>query len=192
MKTYDDDTHTYTDDNGYIVPSVTEIMGFLCDYSGIDPGVLERKSVLGKAVHKACEYLDRGTLDWDSLDEKIAPYVQAWVKFKLETHAEIIESEMRVDHNLYRYAGRLDRVAIISGARVVIDIKCTSTIGPHVGVQLAGYDLALNRGTNKRAAVQLKPNGAYKYVTFEDAERDNQTFIAALTLHNWRLKHAKT
>lgn len=196
MITLDEATHTYTDDNGLIVPSVTQIIDNLTDYVGIPAHVLDHKSQIGIAVHKACELADKFILEWSSVSECIFPYLIAWQKFLVDTGFEVILNEHFVYHKRYRYAGMLDRVGILNDSLAVVDIKATAVIGPHVGIQLAGYQEAENSQRKKadkiknRFAVQLKPDESYRLIPFED-KADYSVFLSQLTIFNWRIRYGK-
>jgi len=89
---FEESTHTYRlgGPNGVVVPSVTQIMkaaGIIDDSFYNDTGRFR-----GSAVHRATQLLDEsdlspdeGSLDWESLDPELLPYVQAYGKFKLES-----------------------------------------------------------------------------------------------------------
>jgi len=188
-------THTYML-NGYRVPGVTTVLKPIIDYSGIDPDTLQDKAELGTHVHLATEFVDKGGLDYDNLDERLKGYVKAWMQFRFDTGIQIELTEHVVYHSRYKYAGTLDRVAILNGDRCVIDIKCTVALTPSVGVQLAAYmeaENSIRKSKNKvvkRFAVQLKPNGTYRLCPYTDTT-DFKMFTSLLTLYNWRLKNDK-
>src|SRR6185369_17788774 len=84
-----------------LVPSVTQVLktaGFINDQSYSEEG-----SNRGAAVHKACEYLDRDELDWDSLHSTIRPYVKAYRRFKDQTGflPELIEHQVYNEQYFY-------------------------------------------------------------------------------------------
>lgn len=194
MITLEEETHTYYDEKGATLPSVTQIIQHFCDYNGIPQEVLDYKSEIGKAVHLATSLFDNDDLDIESIDPVISGYVDGWIKFRADTEIEITANEQIVYHPLYRFAGTLDREGIIGANNVLIDIKCTAMIARHVGVQLAGYDLARMhvRGPirNRRLAVQLLQDGNYKVQAFEKCDEDERAFLASLELMNWRKKNA--
>lgn len=187
LLTFDEAAHEYRF-KGVVVPSVTQILQQVTDFSGIPASILERKRQLGVAVHLACELYDENDLDEDSLSDDVRSYFNGWVKFRNE-HKPIIEmSEQRVYNALHRYAGTLDRVLTIDGARGVYDIKTSATLGDAVGLQLAAYDMALGKDKLKRFAVQLKPDGTYKLQEYKKPD-DYAVFTALLTVHNWMNKN---
>lgn len=186
--TFDEAAHEYRF-KGVVVPSVTQILQQVTDFSGINPDVLERKRHLGVAVHLACELDDTDDLDETALAHEISPYLTAWRRFRSENWGEIEMLEQRVFHPMHRYAGTLDRVMTIQGERCVVDIKTSAQLSPAVGLQLAAYDMALGNDKLKRFAVQLKPDGMYRLQQYKDP-KDYQVFTALLTIQNWRNQNA--
>lgn len=192
--TFDEALHRYTV-QGREVPSVTQILKPLTDltYGQISPSILKAAADFGTAVHACTEYLDEGDLDDETVDEVWRPYLDAYVAWK-ETMRPTIE---RIEWCLAcsKFAGTIDRVATIAGDRWVIDIKTTSQIHPHVGVQLAPYEAlsyAASGGEGprfRRAALQLRGDGTFRFTEFTDPS-DAACFTALLGIHNWRKNHA--
>ena len=188
----DQRTHTYYV-NDLVVPGVTGTLDMLSQYEGIPSPVLEYKSAIGRAVHKACELDDLGDLDEESVGPNCLPYLQAWRQFRADMKLEIIAVEQWVYHPKKRYAGQLDVVGRMAGAVWIIDRKCTATLSRVCGLQTAAYMAAWNEGgqpanhlATKRAAVQLRPDGRYMFQEYSDT-RDFTVYCAALLLSSWRL-----
>ena len=74
MLAFDEPSHTYTYD-GTVVPSVTQVLTILNDFSKVPWQVLQAAQERGRLVHKAGEYLLRGELDWSSIDSEIQSYL---------------------------------------------------------------------------------------------------------------------
>lgn len=187
---FDPEKHVYRlgGSGGRILPSVTGIIRPLMDFSMVDPTKLEYRRQLGTAVHLATELHDEGNLNEDTLDPAIIPYLDAWKKFKLEMNVNILASEESIFHSTLLYAGRLDNRATVGGWPYVIDKKCTATLSPVTGIQLAGYLGAVGAKNTRRAAVQLKENGSYVFEEYVGAG-DWPMFISLLNVKNWREKH---
>jgi hypothetical protein len=189
---FDPDTHTYRAMN-VVVPSVTQILAPMYDFKFVDPDVLQRAADFGTAVHKACELRDLKDLDEGSLHPALAPYLRAWERFLSEKRVNVLEVEKRYYDPSLGFAGTIDRLLEIDGAPVLADIKTVSKLHANVGIQLAAYERLINTNTTfkriKRAAVQLCPDGSYRYRTYHDAF-DWPAFASLLTLHNWRIKNA--
>lgn len=193
---FDASTHRYTVD-GEVLPHVTQIIAPLIDYSAVPRDVLERKRELGVAIHLAAELDDRGELDEATVDAAVAPYLAAWRTFRATTQAEIVAIEDRLAHPSLRYAGTLDRTALLTtsaGRRAwLLDIKSSPTIEPWVGVQLAAYRMLLEangRSVDAVGAVQLLPDGSHRLVEFGHPD-DARCFVGLLAVHQWRSKHAR-
>jgi hypothetical protein len=110
IASFDADTHTYRDDEGGVIPSVTRILKDAeltpALYKTLDPWYAEK----GHAVHAATEYFDRGTLDPDSVDPQIKGYLDAYRQFRKDLPLDILSIELRLRHPRYRYSGTIDRV----------------------------------------------------------------------------------
>jgi len=194
----DEATHTYYVD-GLPVPGVTRVIEPLADFDKVPREVLDRAAKRGTAVHLATQLDDEDDLDEDSLDPVLIPYLEAWRKFRREQDVQIEGVENRVYHQRHRYAGTYDRIGRIlkqSDELAVIDIKAVAKLFPHIGVQTAAYQAALNSARKKadhvtrRYAVQLKPDGTYRLEEYSD-EADLSVFLGLLQVHNWRQRHGK-
>ena len=194
--TLDEATHAYRL-GAVILPSVTQVIGtVLQDWSAYPQEVLARKRELGTLVHEATSLDSAGELDEDSVDEEVRPYLEAWRRFMREAQPRIVTTECIVHHPIYRYAGTLDNEIILNGKRGILDKK-TGELDAFVGLQLAAYQEAVdyNRkyGESKRAlarwAIRLRPDATYRLESYV-GKNDFTVFLAALTIYNWRLKHA--
>lgn len=192
MIRFDADTHTYWLGQRR-VPSVTQILQPVSDFSMVKPEVLEYKRQLGTAVHLATELYDKDDLDFGSLDTTVEAYLAGWILFRQETGFEVEKIEQRVFHPSLFYAGTLDRTGILFGDSAVLDVKTSASLMPAVGMQLAAYQEALAAGPEKtkpkkRFAVQLKPDGKYSLKEYDDPA-DWATFLSLKTVMAWADKH---
>lgn len=194
--TLDEATHTYRLGDR-VLPSVTQITATIAPLFGIPREVLEAKADLGTAVHLATQFYDEGDLDADSLPELVGPYFRAYAKFLRESDARWTHIESRVCAPELGYAGTLDRVGFLPGLRGVkptapclVDLKATYRIAPIYGVQTALYARAFDGDVKHRFALQLKPDGTYRLEEFRDPS-DLSVGLAALTLMQWRARHAE-
>lgn len=191
MLTFDAPTHTYTL-NGRRLPSVTQVLQLVVDYSRVPADVLEAARVFGSHVHEACDLFDRGQLDWMSLDPALVPYVEAWRQFCLDSGAIVIASEIRLFHEKLRYAGTADVVLAWNGKIVIPDRKSTAVVPPSVGAQTAAYAKAyqaMHGGREpERRCIQLNPDATYRVHAKRDAA-DWSLFLSCLNVHNFREKH---
>lgn len=183
-------THQYRMDNGKVVPSTTQVMKLagIGNMDHVAQEVLDRKSAIGSAVHKTCELFDLG----EPIEIR-EPYAMAYLSFRKDSGftPSLIEEAMVVCVVGMHYGMTIDRLGTLNGEEVLLDLKCSHTIGRHVGVQLAGYDMGLKannyEGERKRLALQLKPDGSYKLYDFTKyAAQDDAAFLSALRLAYWK------
>jgi hypothetical protein len=185
----DEATHTYTY-NGRVVPSVTRILEILHDFRSVPADVLDAARQFGTHVHSAIQLELEGTLDHETLDPNLKPYVDAAMRFIVDAGITVLDYEVRVYNKTHDYAGTADLIGEVhpyrrKPQRVIVDWK-TGLLPRTVGPQLAAYAHALD-GPHLRWAVQLCPGGS---VPFKLAERkdpsDWSVFISCRNLHNWR------
>jgi hypothetical protein len=144
--TLHEETHTYTDATGAVWPGVTSILNELSDFSMVPRDTLEYARQLGTAVHEACEYHDRGTLDEASVDPAVRPYLDGYLSFLEREKPEIHLIESLVWHSGERYAGKLDRAMTLRKRRAILDVKTPKDVRKAlVGPQTAAYLRAINR-----------------------------------------------
>lgn len=187
---FDPVEHAYTV-AGRRVPSVTQVLAPLIDYSKVPPDTLERARQLGSAVHRMTELYDLDDLDMDSLSDELRPYLTAWMKFRADTGFVPETIEKRLHHPALGFAGTPDRSGLINGKRSVIDIKKMLTLGPVIGIQLAAYsELFSKNGTTieARYGLGLRADGTYRLVPYTD-KGDWPVFLSLLTLRNWKEKN---
>jgi hypothetical protein len=186
---FDEATHTYWQGSER-VPSVTQILGAMTNFDGIRPEVLDFARQRGQAAHLGTELYDQGVLDWDSVDDEIRPYIEAWQRFRSDTGFEPDLIEERVHHPLLRYAGTLDRTGWFGDTYALVDIKCVAAMSPCTGPQTAAYAKALQvcrpdlPEITERYAVQLLPTGRYKLHTYQKRD-DFSVFLSMRTIMGW-------
>lgn len=117
-------THVYTF-NGRRVVGVTSALqrAGILDYSGIPQHVLDNAAERGRAVHLALDYFDRGTLNRDSLDPQLEPYLQAYEHFCADSGFVSGLAERSRYHAVRQYAGTFDRSGVLGDDAVVLDFK---------------------------------------------------------------------
>lgn len=181
---------------GVPVPSVTQAMSMagLDEYSGVPRRFLEHAAAIGTAVHQACEFLDQDDLDLESLDPAILGYVLSWQRFKQERDFVPLEVERRGisvgPNGEFPFGFCLDRIGVLAGEEILIDIKTAKKRSQYWAVQTAAYA----RGANfegPRAAVQLDPQGAPgQLISYPHAD-DFAEWQRAIGTAHWKLSHGK-
>lgn len=193
MLTFDQPTHAYAW-NGVRIPSVTQILQPLMDFSMVHPDVLAAAQEFGTFVHATCELYDLGQLDEDELDPQLRPYLAGWKKFCSDSGAEWDVIELAEYHEKHGYAGTADRKGIAFAGPAVVDIKTAATLSPAVGLQLAAYKnlgATASLPKTKRYALQLRDDGNYRCTEYSDPS-DWPTFLSMLNVRNWAAKHSIT
>lgn len=186
---FQEEGHVYTVD-GKVVPSVTQVLEPLYDWSGIPRRVLEVAAERGKAVHKACELHALGTLDESSLDEEVAAYLNGYKKFLADTGFK----PERVEEVIYSaeggYAGTSDLTGRLRRKNLLVDIK-SGVMSPVTGAQTSAYAKAITDAHGDKFAgrygLYLRPND-YRFVLYDDPT-DWLVFRSCLNLWRWRQRH---
>lgn len=190
MLEFDAENHIYRLD-GVIVPSVSEVLRFASRelYGSTSVQALEIAADRGTRVHAATEALDRnGTAD---IDPDIEPYVRAYAQFLKQNKVKWDMIEAQIIGKNREYAGTLDRLGLVNGKEVLMDIKTTKTITARhkrlYATQLTAYYDAtwtdgwlINSGVEKLMILQLKNNGGYELM---EVEPEEELWNACLALH---------
>lgn len=183
---FDDSNHEYFLE-GQPIPSVTTVLKDVGIYKFWEGPNSEWYMERGTKVHKAVHFLEKGTLDRKSLDERIEPYVKAWEKFKEEHIVVVHDSEIRLYDSALWVAGTADILCDLfwekSNIDAVVDIKC----GGHqtfYAYQLAGYELlSRDQNTRDRFSLHLKDDETYELKKHKEVV-DYDIFIGAVNTYH--------
>jgi hypothetical protein len=199
---FDPATHEYRV-NGDLVPSVTQLLddaGMTPDYSLVPQPVLQHARERGIHVDLCCDLLDADDLDWRSVHPEALPYVEAWLAFREHEGFTPVASQVPVFHPTYGYAGTVDAVGTLPGARpVIVERKTTAKMAATYALQTAGYGLdgmwyappgggvlaPVPWERPVRLGVQLRRDGSYLLVPYDDPE-DLAAFLGVVALGRWR------
>lgn len=187
---FDEVSHTYRLGDR-VLPSVTQIIGPLTDWSKVPADVLDRKRAFGSAVHLACELDDAGELDEAATHPEVMQRVVAWRQYLAAAHARVLfcEGQLRTHHPRLGFAGTPDRVVRVEDEHWLIDLKTSDLASRTWGVQLAGYQLLLENHSglpiHRRASVRLKDDGDFRVDVFRNPN-DELCFRACLAVHQWK------
>ena len=132
---FDEANHKYTF-NGHALKGVTNYTGKLRDHSFCKPEDL----AWGTAVHDHLHHVDRGTLDYSRLDQRMEPYIKGW-QWVLESNGwrtDRMLAEQTVYSIKYWLAGRLDRAFETEKYDWFVDFK-SGAPDKVTGLQLAAY-----------------------------------------------------
>ena len=183
--TYDPIKHIYRI-GSRVLPSVTDIIRYVLPSYSAGEFYMQR----GTAMHLGCELLDKGTLDWATVDPRIENRLKAWQKFLAASRCVVIDSEVPLYSATYGYAGTRDR--LLHGPNnqtLVADIK--STITPHVIPQLGGYSLLSPNSVEGGVAVELRADVSFRaqWLLSDQIRRAEQTFLGILSTYNFMVTH---
>ena len=189
---FNEERHEYRLD-GAVVPSVTEVIKPLVDFSRVPEEQLEYKRQIGKALDTAITLYERQDLEVASMDDAVMPFFEAWLAFKKDTGFRVLLNQAIVYSRKLRFAGTLDllgtRVPDSASPDELIDTKCVWAMGRATAVQTAAYSLAtlesLGIRLKKRGAVQLLQDGTYRYHPYTHSNDEN-VFKALLAIHAWK------
>lgn len=190
--------HVYRNISGLRVPSATQTLAFvgLVDFSRVAPDVLQRKRLIGIAVHAACEYIDspeKGELDWDTVDPAVVPFVIAYENFcsDMRFKAEVTEEASVFTAFGMQFGCRIDaRGTLGDGIPAIVERKCAYKEEISWPLQLAAQELVspkldpakIKYKNYLKLAVQLKKNGQYKICGPYEKPTDQRHFLSALSL----------
>jgi len=199
--TFDVDRHIYRDEQGKFVPSLTQVL-HLCgfyNYHGVKDDVMETAAKRGTMVHACAEMHARfGAIDETWLTDELAPYVDAYLKFLVETNftPEVgsVEQPMVAIFCGMKYGVKPDLIGKRNGGGppTVIELKATATAQPDVwAVQTLAQAIAKfgehRYAEARRHALMLRPDGNYRLLTCDKTQRDVNVFRSALTCVWFRL-----
>ena len=150
--------------------------------SSIPAGTHHESRTRGRLVHQACEDIDKGYI---SADPTLRMYCFAYERFLREHDVRYTHIEQVLWHEKLFYAGTVDRIGILDGERVILDIK-SGRNEPWHGIQLSAYELMLPYEHSRRVGLYLRPNGTYRLVEYYLTEEYGVWLTA---LEAWRIKH---
>ncbi len=159
------------------VTECLKLLGFLDDMWSTQDA-LDR----GTALHLLAQFDNEGTLDPESVDDRLLPKLEGWRKFKREKRVRVIESEFKVDFEALGMTGTPDCLIEMDGQIWIADIKSGATSGWHrwqVALYALLWSLKTGKATPKRCVVYLHEND-YRLTLFED-RRDVERAKALIT-----------
>ena len=168
IKHFEDGGHWFSYQGRYL-KSVGKILNRIYPMPEINPYYLTR----GKFVHSATVMIDSGSLDWEALDPRLAPYCKAYQSFLEMSHPVVEASELIVVAPDYTHGGRLDRVFRLPGRErlIVAVIKVGSGKEPRYKLQIAAYALLLGGehvADYDLALLNLEKNGQPRLTVLPD------------------------
>jgi len=175
------------------LPSVSEIINPLVDYSHIPPDVLANKAALGIEFHKIIDLHFQGTLNLKTIDKRLQYPYEAFCLWQHESAlgkgSKFFATEKRLYHKRLLFAGTPDYF----DDNDIYDFKLRPYNPVTDPLQLAGYDLLINQEDNLRGdgrwVVSFDLKGKYKMHSVKASPADGM-FRKMLEFNNllekWR------
>jgi len=184
---FNPELHEYQLDE-VVLPSVTQIIAPLQDFSGIDPETLKNKADFGKKIHKMCALYNEDRLDESSLSTIQIMYLKQYTLWLEEMKfSTTIISETPLASKKYGFAGTPDFFILKD---LIVDIK-TRPFNPVTDpIQLAEYDILVqeNYGKSKMNHYVLSlSHDVYKFQKCGDKQAKNK-FLYLLDHHKKQIE----
>ncbi len=201
MLKFDELTHTYYW-NGVKVPGVTTILADFIKvvinntpyHIGRNSGavipseVMEAAAAKGTDIHKGCELIANGGVDWSALDGAYVGPLREFEKWLTDYKPAIMFTEAPFYSVRYGYAGTIDIIANIGGKICLIDIKtgASSSVGPQLAAYQHGWcEQEKYKASTQRWALWIPKNGdPYKFEKLTGLQ-DFDYFKSCLFIHNY-------
>ncbi len=199
---FDEEAHLYRLKDGEILSSVTGILKAegIQKYGPRDSAA-EFAMQVGKWVHQAIEWYEKGTLDESSLSPGIALYLESYKKFRASTGFRPIVPLMETPLWLpsWRFSGTPDLPGTVADRFVIADLK---TGGERVGdeIQIAAYsDLIAGSVVGfenifpEGMIVYLQDDGSIAKITplpVDEMFFNRQIFVSAMQVNRWKGSHS--
>lgn len=182
----DEATHTYWY-RGRQIPGISFLLQWH-DY--VDPTYYtDRGRDIGTATHLATAFLDKGTLDWDSLkDEEVLGRVLAYDRFRREMGFVHTEMEKIYAHAGGLYACKIDRRGQMRNvADLILEIKGGGKAPWHL-IQ-TGMQRRAVPGGPRRFCLYLHPDETYTLDDEHTDADDEQVGVNLASDYHWRIRH---
>ena len=155
MINFDEKTHTYTNEKGEVLISVTQLLkqaGISPNYDFVNEEILKAAADKGTLVHKEIEdYIKKGEVGFTT-------ELKEFITLVKENNIKILASEKQVANE--RVAGTIDLIAQYPSGRVAyIDFKTTSTIHK----QAVSWQLSIYKDLDRNSEHEIDAN-------YEDAD----------------------
>ncbi len=175
-----EESHTYFLGDK-ILPGITGILKS-CGYIDTTYYTEEARN-RGSHVHKAVHFLNKGTLDWDSVIDSYIGYVSAYEKFVSDWNLKLRYFERPMYHPDLLFGGTPDLVGtVLDNVPSIIELK-TGPVRKWTALQTAAQELLVRAWDDdksvryRRWGVCLNADGTYsKPVPFNEWDRDEVVF----------------
>lgn len=181
-------------------PRVTEILNPYNGYNEIPEHILKAAAGRGSRVHALCAAIANGNwLPDGMIEDELKGYVESFRKWSEAQVSEFWLIEQRYEHEDLKYTGQIDFVIIGNDDQFyLVDLKTTAKLHKSHTVQMAAYNLLLNKWHIEPVAamlVYLNKNGDFPEIEMlEDMKEETDIFLSALRCWHYfnKEKHGKS
>ncbi len=165
---YDPKKHRYTLD-GVILPSVTQIINPLYDFSAVKPDLLQRAGVYGTAVHEMIKIWLEGELDEEALDPGLKGPLEAFSSWWGIEDRGAVTVELPTYHPKLKYSGTGD---LVFDDNLLVDVKTRNPSKVTDILQLEAYAHLYYDRPEKvdKAILYLAQDGSYQFTLMADKQ----------------------
>jgi hypothetical protein len=183
---FNESTHTYSDINGVVIPSVTQVIRSVIGKENSFISIAKQGAMnRGSDVHRICHCINSNIpIDVEEF-EQYDGYTQAYKSFIKDFNVYVIESEKMYcsEINKLIVAGTLDLVCKINGINYVVDIKTSEKLKDDYAIQVEMYRKIIDIDVEKSAIIQLFNDGSYIFADsiniLPDAEKQMTNIVNA-------------
>ncbi|MET9480953.1 hypothetical protein [Streptomyces sp. NPDC006638] len=168
------------------------------DYlKGVHRRVSGDAATVGTEAHKLFERLARGEKVNDKhVHADVKQHVKWFREFLAEVQPQFVFMEETVWSDTHQYAGSFDAIAVVDGAKVIIDWKTSKSVYDSVALQLSAYryaDRILVADTGESvpmpelaggAVLHVRPEG-WSFVPVECGPQVFEQFLALRKTFDW-------
>lgn len=197
LPNFDPKTHQYSID-GKTIPSVTQILSPLNDFSMVDPGVMERAKAFGNSVHDMIRMDCSGELDVGSLDPILQKILESFHSILTLNRWKILLFEQMVFHPVHHYAGTFDLLVVDRFKKIhLIELKTRDARPEYDELQTVAYQRAIEATYDpkikiqKRFVMSLYHTGEVKITELNRKEVAWNTFLSLLNVYRWKKNYTK-
>lgn len=113
--------------------------------------VVEKAADIGTQAHELVElHIDEREIDWAQYDPKAVDAFKAYLSWENQSKLTILEQEMLLVSEKYRYGGTPDAIGEIDGELCLVDWKTSNSVYLDHLIQLAAYRQLWNENNPDR------------------------------------------
>lgn len=116
--------------------------------------VVNKAADIGTQAHELVElHISEREIDWPQYDQKAKDAFQAYLAWESQTKLQIVQQEIQLVSETYRFGGTPDAIGIIGNELCLVDWKTSNAVYQDHLVQLAAYRHLWNENNPDRPLV---------------------------------------